>query len=212
MKKLTIMIAFVSLAFILAACGQEEQESAEENDGAPPSEQTSSTEGLVFVGGFTIEGPDGREIVVPETTVGREAVEDYANEVRPIVEDTARDLSSVIDPSARLEDETLILSVEVESIERAKEAAEDGLRQLQEIEPSEEELEPIHEQLVRAYEEALPAYENIIEAFDSDDVDVLARAVRESLPDVEQSLAEARTILQELQRAVSQPVPTGQEG
>ena len=210
MKKLAITIAFASLAFALAACGQDEQTNTGQNDGAPPGEQPSSTEGLVFVGGFTIEGPNGNEIIVPETTVSREVVEDYADNVRPIVEDTARDLSSVVDPSARLENETLVLSVEVESIERAKEAAEEGLRQLQEIEVP-EELETIHEQLVTAYEEALPAYENIIEAFDSDDVNVLARAVRESLPEAEQSFAEARTILQELQRAVSQDVPVEQD-
>jgi hypothetical protein len=210
-KKPAITITFALLAFVLAACGQEERGSAEENDGAPPGEQPSSTEGLVAVGGFTIEGPDGSEIVVPETAVERGVVEDYANEVRPIVEDTARDLSSVIDPGARLENETLMLSVEVEPIERAREAAEEGLEQLREVEPP-EELEAMHEQLVTAYEETLPAYENIIEAFDSDDVDVLARAVRESLPDVEQSIAEARTILQELQRAGSQEVPAGQDG
>lgn len=222
MKKTLMTLAITLLALALAACGQEEQTSGSraegENGGAggaggtQPGEQPPATEGLIVVGGFTVEGPNGAEIVVPETTVSREAVEDYAVQVRPIIEDTARDLSNVIDPEARLEDQTLILSVEVESIEQAREAAEEGLDRLREVEPGEEELEPVHEQLVTAYEEALPAYENVIEAFDSGDVDVLANAVQESLPEVEQYVAEARTIVQELQRAQSQEVPAGRDG
>ncbi len=211
MKIPTVTTALALLAFVLMACGQEERAGANEGDGAPPGEQPPSTEGLVFVGGFAIEGPGDTEIVVPEATVSREAVEDYADEVRPVLKDTLQDLSVVVDPQARVEDDSLQLSIGLESIDEAKDATGDGLERLREIEPPEEELEPIHEQLVTAYEEALPAYENITEAFDSGDVDVLARAVRESLPEVERSIVKSRTILQELRRATNQPVPAAQD-
>jgi CHASE3 domain sensor protein len=111
----------------------------------------------------------------------------------------------VINPTAELEDRTLTLSIEVESIERAQAAAREGLDELRQIEPP-EDLEPVHERLVNAYEEALPAYDDIIAAFESDDVATLTAAVQENLPEIEQLVAQARTILQELERAESQDV------
>lgn len=211
MKKSSVIVTFVLLALVLAACGAEEGADADRENGAvTPAEQPPPTEGMAAVGGFTVEGPDGEEIVIPEATVEREAVESYLDEVRPVIEETQRDLSTVVDPQARIEDDALRLSIGLESIDEAKDATEDGLERLREIEPP-EELEPIHQQLVTAYEEALPAYENIIEAFDSGDVEVLAGAARENLPRVEQSIAKSNTILQELQRAASQDAPAAQE-
>lgn len=202
MKKIIAMLIVAGVfGLALIGCGQSEEakENLEKGDGQ--QERAAGEE--IVVGGFEIEGPEGREIEVPEARVEREAVEEYLGQVRPIVEDTAQDLSRVIEPEARLENQTLTLSIEVESIERAQQAARDGLEQLREIEPP-EDLEPVHEQLVNAYEEALPAYTNIIEAFNGEDVGALTGAVQESLPEIERVIAEARSILQELQRAESQ--------
>ena len=209
----TLLVAdFLALA--LVGCGDgsglDDEEGLGSNNGggpeaAPEERPAAGDSGEVVVGGFTIEGPNGREISVPEATVERRAVEEYVSEVRPIIEDTARDLSGVINPTAELEDQTLTLSIEVESIEQAQAAAQDGLDELRQIEPP-EDLEPVHERLVNAYETALPAYNNIIAAFESDDVGALTAAVQESLPEIEQLVAQARTILQELERAESQDV------
>ena len=209
----TLLVAgFLALA--LVGCGDgsglDDEEGLGSNNGGGPeaaSEErpAAGDSGEVVVGGFTIEGPNGREISVPEATVERRAVEEYVSEVRPIIEGTARDLSGVINPTAELEDQTLTLSIEVESIEQAQAAAQDGLDELRQIEPP-EDLEPVHERLVNAYETALPAYNNIIAAFESDDVGALTAAVQENLPEIEQLVVQARTILQELERAESQDV------
>ncbi len=209
----TLLVAgFLALA--LVGCGDgsglDDEEGLGSNNGGGPEAASEERPAAgdseeVVVGGFAIEGPDGREISVPEATVERRAVEGYGSEVRPIIEDTARDLSGVINPTAELEDRTLTLSIEVESIEQAQAAAQDGLDELRQIEPP-EDLEPVHERLVNAYETALPAYNNIIAAFESDDVDTLTSAVQENLPEIEQLVAQARTILQELERAESQDV------
>lgn len=74
---------------------------------------------------------------------------------------------------------------------------------MRDIQPP-EDLEPVHEQLVEAYERTLPAYNNIIESFRGDDASELTGAVQESLPEIERATAQARSILQELQRAESQ--------
>ncbi|MDQ4000051.1 MAG: hypothetical protein M3283_03380 [Actinomycetota bacterium] len=203
MKKITMLIAAGAFILVLANCtGGGEEQGSESEDGAASAEEQTSAEvanNEVVVGGFAIEGPNG-EISVPETTLEREAVEDYVQSVRPVTEDTARDLSQFIDPSVELQDGTLTLSVEQESIEEARVAAEDGLESLRQVEPP-EGLEPVHETLIATYVQALAAYDNVIQAFDSGDVDALADAVQENLPEIEQLNAEARAILQELERA-----------
>lgn len=209
-KKTATLIATGFLALTLAGCGDgqglDDEAGIVGDEGVRSGEQAAGdAEEVVVVGGFRIEGPDGREISVPEATVSRDAVEDYVESVRPVVEDTARDLSGVIRPEAELEDQTLTLSIEVESIEEAQRAARQGLEELRQVTPP-EDLEPVHEQLVEAYEEALPAYEGIVGAFESDDVGTLTNAVEERLPEIEQLVVEARTILQELERAESQDV------
>jgi predicted small secreted protein len=205
MKRTGAVISALLLALALAGCGGQgiDEEGIGRDDRV--GERAAGDEEEVVVGGFTVEGPDGREISIPETTVNREMVEQYVEQVRPIIEDTARDVSTVIQPEAELEDQTLTLSIEVESIEEAQEAAREGLEELRQIQPP-DDLENVHEQLVAAYETALPAYEDIIEAFDSNDIGVLTNAVQENLPQIEQLVAEARSILQELERAESQDV------
>ncbi len=208
MKRISALTVAVLLVLVLAGCAggngvDDEQGIRADNEGVE-SEQPAGSEEVV-VGGFTIQGPNGREISIPQATVERRAVEEYVDEVRPIIEGTARDLSGVINPTAELEDQMLTLSIEVESIEQAQAAAQEGLEELRQIEPP-EDLEPVHERLVSAYEAALPAYNDIIAAFESDDVGALTAAVQENLPEIEQFVAQARTILQELERAESQDV------
>ncbi len=202
-KKIATFLSAGFLALALTGCGQSEE--ARENLEETTGQSESDAREEIVVGGFTVEGPDGREISVPQTTVDREAAEEYLGEVRPIVEETARDISEVVTPNAELQNQTLTLSLRVESIEEAQQAARDGLEELRQVQPP-EDLEPIHEQLVNAYEQALPAYDNIIQAFESDDVGTLTGAVQESLPEIEQLVAQARAILQELERAQSQDV------
>ncbi len=197
MKKAATLIAMILLALVPTSCGGgEEQGSEPENEGA--SAQLASNE--VVVGGFDIESPTGGGISVPEAIVKREDVENYAQSVRPIIEDTTPDLSQVINPSVELQNQTLTLSIEVESIEQARASVEDGLEALRQIEAP-EGLEPVHELLVAAYIQALAAYDNIVEAFGSGDADELAEAARENLPEIGQFIAETRAILQELERA-----------
>lgn len=197
-----LLVAGIFSLIALVGCGQSEQaqENLEQADGQ--SEENASGEEVV-VGGFQVEGPEGQEIEVPEARVDRAAAEEYLGEVRPIIEDTAQDISNVVEPQARLENQTLTLSIEVQSVEEAQQAAQQGLDQLREIQPP-EDLEPIHERLIEAYERALPAYNNIVEAFRGDDVSTLTEAVQGSLPEIERATAQARSILQELQRAESQ--------
>lgn len=208
-KTIWALLLAGSLALALAGCadgsGLDDEGGISRDEGAGSGEQAAGDDQEMVVGGFAIEGPDGREISVPEATVSRNAVEEYVSEVRPIVEGTARDLSGVIRPEAQLEDQTLTLSIEVESIEQAQAAAREGLEELRQIDPP-EDLAPVHERLVGAYEEALPAYEDIVAAFEGEDVATLTAAVQENLPEIEQLVAQARTILQELERAESQDI------
>lgn len=201
MKNITMLLTAGLLSLTLIGCTQSEQakENLEKADGR--SEDAPGEE--IVVGGFEVEGPEGRKIEVPEARVEREAAEEYLGEVQPVVESTTQDLSRVIEPRARLEDQTLTLSIEVQSVERAQQTAQEGLQELRGIQPP-EDLEPLHEQLVNAYEEVLPAYDNVIEAFRGEDVGTLTAAVQESLPEIERASAEARSILQELQRAEMQ--------
>ena len=69
-------------------------------------------------------GVGGFEVEVPEVRTEREAAEGYLGEGQPVVESTAQDLSRVIVPRAWLEDQTLNLSIEVQSFERAQQTAQ----------------------------------------------------------------------------------------
>ena len=160
------------------------------------AKETASNEALI--GGFSIEGPNGREISIPETTVEREDVEDFVRSVRPIIEDSARGLSEFIDPSVELQNQALTLSIEVESLEEARARVEDGLEAIRAVGPP-EGLEPVHEFFIASYVQALAAHDDVIRAFESGDVDALA-AGQENLPEIEQFTAETRAILQELER------------
>jgi hypothetical protein len=200
MRKLVMLLSAGFFSLVLVGCGPSEE--AKENL-EKAKDQPKEAEKEIVIGGFEVEGLEGREIEVPEATVDRESVEEYLDEVRPIVENTTQDLSRVVSPNARLGNRVLILTIEVESIEQARQEAREGRRQLRQIEPP-EDLEPVHERLVDTYEDALPAYENIIEAFNGEDVGTLTETVQESLPEIEQAIVEARSILQELQRAAIQ--------
>jgi hypothetical protein len=200
MRKLVMLFSAGFLGLVLAGCGPSEE--ARDNL-EKAKEQPKEAEKEIVIGGFEVEGLEGREIEVPEATADREAVEGYLDEARPIVENTTQDLSSVVSPNARLGNQALILTIEVDSIEQARLEAREGRRQLRQIQPP-EDLEPIHERLIDTYEDALPAYENIIEAFDGEDVGTLTETVQESLPEIEQAIVEAKSILQELQRAATQ--------
>lgn len=208
MKKASVLtIMAILFAAALAGCGGGEEEAVQEEEA--PGEET------VAVGGFAVVGPNGEVIEVPAVTAERSDIEVYLDTVRPVLEDTARDLSRQIDPSAELQNQTLTLSIEVESIEQADEAIEDGLEALRQAEPP-DSLEPIHEALVAAYEDVVPAYDNLLEAFNSGDVNELTEAARSSLPEIEQFNATVRAILQELDRGaglgVDQDAPTQSRG
>ncbi len=198
MRRTAILIATVF--FALAGCGQ--SETARENL-AKAGEQPEHDEREIVVGGIEVPGPGGREIEVPRATAEREAVEEYLEEVQPVIERSARDLSGVIEPRGRMEDQTLTLRIEVGPMQQGRETTREGLRRLRGIDPP-EELEPVHERLVNAYEEATSAYDDIVEAFNDRNADRLSRVAPESLPEIERATAEARAILQELQRAASQ--------
>ncbi len=187
-KKITTLLAAGLLGLTLVGCGGEEAQQAEE---AQTTEEA--------IGGIVVINPDGAEFYIPPASAEPEAVENYLQSVRPVLAGTARDFSRFVDPSAGLQDQTLTLSIEVESIQQADQTLEQGLEALQAVEPP-EGLEPIHRELVAAYERALPAYDNILEAFGSEDVDQLAEAMREGLPEIERFNAETRAILQELER------------
>lgn len=193
MKRVGVLTMAILLVPALVGCGGE-------GEGA---EQEEAANNRVEIGGFVVLGPNGEEIFVPEATAERDDVQTYLDSVRPVIEDTSRDLSQVIDPSVELQGQTLSLSIEVESIERADEAVEDGLEALQSVEPP-EGLDLVHDQLVAAYERALPAYDDVLEAFGSGDANALAEEVREGLPEIEQFTATTRAILQELDRAANQ--------
>lgn len=205
MRRAGALIATILLTLALAGCGAGSEEQDSELENGPSSEEQASAQEVesneVDVGGFVIEGPT-EEISIPETTVEREDLENYVQSVQPIIEDSARNISRFIDPRVELQDQRLTLSVEAESIEEARAAAEDGLEALRQVEPP-EGLEPVHELLVAAYVQAIAAYDNVIQAFDSGDVDTLVDAVEENLPEIEQFTAETRAILQELDRTES---------
>ncbi len=189
---LTVMTILFALA--LAGCGGGEEE-AQEEEGA-----TSNGEEEVVVGGFAVIGPDEEVTDVPAVITERSDVQTYLEDVRPVLEDTSRDLDRQINPSAELQNQTLTLSIEVESIEQADEAVDEGLEDLLQVEPP-ESLEPIHELLVESYEDVVPAYNNLLAAFNSGDVNELNETAQSSVPEIVQFTATTRSILQELDRA-----------
>lgn len=197
----TLVITVFFLSSALAGCGgsREVQGNALQDDGEAPTQATSEE---VVVGGFAIDGPTGREISIPETSVAREDVGSYVRSVRPLVVQSALDLSRFVDPSAELQDGTVTLSIGVEPIEEAREKADDGLVALRLVEPP-EDLEPVHELLLAAYVQGISAYDNVIGAFESGDLELLTEALQENLPEIEQLTAETRSILQELERALT---------
>jgi len=186
MKRRAIILLAAVATLVLPGYGASAQAQAE---------QITDTGGEITVGGFEVRGTS-----VPEVTVEQETAQEYLDQVRPIAEDAARDLSQLIEPKAQLVNDVPVLGIEAKSTEQAKGTAEQGLKQLREVRPH-EGLESVHERLVGAYEEALPAYDDVIEAFDSEDVDRLSAAARESLPQIERLSTEARSILQDLQQA-----------
>jgi hypothetical protein len=227
MRKVTPWVATASLVFALAGCGGEAAQRGEE---PPPTEEETTLipEGLndeetagelteqkpvrandettgVEVGGFTVGGFDAPDVEVPRVTATREGVLRYLNRVEPVIGESARDVSEVVRPEARVQDGRVELRVDVASVKEARQAAQQNLERLRQVQPP-EELEPIQNQLVDSYEKALPAYDNIIEAFDSGDPERLQEAVRENLPLIEQFNAVERGILQDLQEATPERV------
>ena len=187
-KTLTVLVSLFML-LLAAACGGGEEEV-----------DTSNREEGVVVGGFAVVGPNGEVTDIPAVRVERSDIETYLETVRPILEDTRRDLYRQINPSAELQNQTLTLSIEVESIKKADAAVEEGLEALLQVEPP-ERLEPIHEHLVASYEDVVPAYDNLLEAFNSGDINELNEAAQSSLPEIAQFNETIRSILQELDRA-----------
>jgi hypothetical protein len=187
---LTMMTILFALALAGCGGGQEEEEGA-----------TSNGEEEVVVGGFAVVGPDEEVTDVPAVITDRSDVQTYLETVRPVLEDTSSDLDRQINPSsAELQNQTLTLSIEVESIEQAEEAVDEGLEDLLQVEPP-ESLEPIHELLVESYEDVVPAYNNLLAAFNSGDVNELNETAQSSVPEIVQFTATTRSILQELDRA-----------
>ena len=235
MRKVTLWIATTSLAFALAGCGgetaqrEEEPPPAEEETTLTPQEiNNEETAGElteqepvmandeitgaedaagddVEVGGFTVGGFDAPDVEIPRATATQEDVLQYFNRVEPVIGESARDVSEVVRPEARVQDGRVELGVDVAPVKEARQAAQQNLERLRQVQPP-EELEPIQNQLVDSYEKALPAYDNIIEAFDSGDPERLQEAVRENLPLIEQFNAVERGILQDLQEATPERV------
>ena len=197
MKQVRMLALAVLLALTLAGCGggQTQGNTSENEDEA----STQATGDEVVIGGFAIDGPAGRELSIPETVAEREDVENYVQTVRPIVEQSALGLFRFVDPSAELQEGTLTIGIEVESIEEARAEVDDGLSALLLIVPP-EDMEPVHELLIAAYVQGVSGYDNIIEAFESGDIEVLTNALQENQPEIEQLTAETRAIFQELER------------
>ncbi len=157
----------------------------------------------VSVGGFVVESQDTPETTVPEVTVSRSDAQEYLDQVQPIVEDSVQDVSSLAQPEVRVENGSLTLDLPLDRLESTRDDLRDGLDELRQIDPP-PSLEPINEQLIEAYERTLPAYTEIIEAADSGDVGRINEAVQENLPRIERFNAEARAILQDLERAAGE--------
>ena len=189
--KVRILALAVLLSLTLAGCGGGGEETEQADEAQATEEET--------IGGFAVVDPDGDEVYIPSAFAERASVENYLQSVRPTIADTARDFSRFVNPNVELQDQTLTLSVEIESIQQADQELEQGLDALRLVQVP-EGLEPIYESLVEAYARAVPAYDNILEAFDSGEIEQLTEALQEGLPEIERFNTEARAILQELER------------
>ncbi len=197
MKQVRMLALTALLSLTLASCGggQTQGNTSENEDEA----STRAAGDEVVIGGFAIDGTAGREISIPETVAEREDLENYVQTVRPIVEQSALGLFRFIDPSAELQEGKLTLAIGIEPIEEARAEVDDGLAALQLIVPP-EDMQPVHELLMAAYIQGVSGYDNIIDAFESGDLEVLANALQENQPEIEQLTTETRAILQELNR------------
>ena len=213
-RKLWTVLAVLVLALALAGCsdgsglddergigsdedfGQGSRESRFEDDGPRRS-------GEMEIGGFSVEGPAGEEISIPEAEADPGEVAAYTESVRSVLDDTPREFSSLVDPEAGLEGQTVNLGLEAESVEDALEANQGAYEELQQLDtPS--GLGDVQEQLVDSRARVVSAYDNINQTFVNDaSADEVADAVEESLPEIEYSNAETRALLQELERASS---------
>lgn len=139
MKKITMLLTAGLLSLTLVGCTQSEQ--AKENLEKADGQSEGATGEEIVVGGFEVEGPEGRKIEVLEARVKWEAAEGYLGEVQPVVESATQDFSRVMEPRVRLEDQTPTLSIEVQSVEQTQQISQEGLQELREIQPP-EDLEP----------------------------------------------------------------------
>lgn len=195
MKKTSMLMMSILLALVLAGCGASESGSQR---GEPAPDQEGLDDNELVIGGFAVQGPNG-EIPIPEVTVTREVVENYVQRARPIIEDEPLYVSRYVDPEVELQDRTLTLSVEADSLEGARAEVAENLEELRRLTPP-EGMEPVNQLLITSHIQALAAYDNVIEAFESGDAQTLAGAVRENLPEIEQFAAETNAVFQELER------------
>ena len=111
MTRMSMVIVTVLLALVVAGCGGSGSAEAEQTDEAEAAGDT--------IGGYVTVDSEGGEIYIPSAIAQHEAVESYLQSVRPTIAYTARDFSQVVNPKVELQDQTLTLSVEVESLEQA---------------------------------------------------------------------------------------------
>lgn len=214
-RKIWAALAVLVLAFALAGCsdggglddergiGSDERRDGERGDEGRVEEGRRGDDGETRVGGFSVRGPDGEEITIPEAEVDQEDVEEYIGFVSPTLDESTRDFSSLVDSGASLQGSTASLSVSAESVEEALKANEESFESMQDMDiPG--DLGDIHDELVDSRERAISAYNGINQAFvnDGDSGDV-SDAIEDSLPEIEHSTFETRAILQELERAGS---------
>ena len=211
-KKLGAILAVLALSSALAGCsdgaglddegrfgdrGEGSREGRFEEGGG------SRGSGETEIRGFSVEGPGGEEISIPEGEPDPGEAAAYTESVRSILDDDPRDLSSLVDPEAGLEGETVNLGLSAESVQDALDANQEAYEDLQELETP-GGLGDVQDALLDSRETAISAYDNINQAFINDaSADEIADAVEESLPEIEYSNAETSAILQELERASS---------
>lgn len=200
MRKLALLLAMLIVA-ALAACGEEGTDVREGTGDAQPGEQPPPTEGVTTVEEFTLEDTGGMEDEI-EPAAGS-AGRGYADEVEQISADAQRDFSGISDASARVEGGNLVLSVEDRDIERARDAAQENLERLENLDPP-AELADEQEALADAYRDVLPAYDNLLEAMDSNDPARIAEAANRDLPEIQQSIGEIQTRSDDLREAAEQ--------
>ncbi|CAN5544591.1 hypothetical protein BH24ACT20_BH24ACT20_17690 [soil metagenome] len=161
---------------------------------------TVSSGGQASVGGFVVESPNAPDTTIPEVSVSQADARQYLDQVQPIIEDSVRDVSGLAQPDVSIENGNLSLDLPVSSLEDARGNIQDGLDELQQLEPP-QSLEPINQQLIESFERVQPAYGNIIEAANSGDAGRISNSVQENLPKIERFNSEARAILQDLEQA-----------